>query len=515
MRQEGERSPALSARDGMLHGMGDVALGRGNGVNPGEAEQSMCEKCGGEGTAGAVSAGGVDVGARKPVEAVAVVEQVCGLGQMAAGEDDVEIGMCGVQMTRAELHVLWSVAGDAGEGCGFGQVGCDGVGEGEEGAEGVDGVEQGCAGAGAEDGVEDDVQGAAGAGSGEIVCDDLCVGGAAEHPELDAKWRQVVLKALQGRAEQRGRDWLYLEDAEGGLNGEGGDCGRGEDAVGGEGEQVCGDTSTGGGVEAGDSERGGTVVGQAPSIAPYTEAMDARDRLIVALDVPRTAEALALVETLGEDVRWYKVGLELYLAEGAGVVRELKRRGKRVFLDLKLHDIPNTVASATRVAVQTGADLLTVHAAGGPEMLRAAVKAATGTSMALLAVTVLTSMDAGELAAAGVERKPDAQVKLLGEMALRAGVAGLVCSPLEVEGLRREHGAGPLLVVPGIRGAADVRGDQQRTASAGEAVRMGASMLVVGRPITRVANPAEVAGAMLREMAEALDSGADRVAGAL
>ncbi len=230
--------------------------------------------------------------------------------------------------------------------------------------------------------------------------------------------------------------------------------------------------------------------------------MSAQDTLIVALDLPNREAALGLVDLLPAEVLWYKVGLELYLAEGAPIIRELRARGKHIFLDLKLHDIPNTVASATRIAAHTGAELLTVHAAGGPAMIRAAVDAAG--PVRILAVTVLTSMNKAELAATGVAAEPAEQVRRLGGMALDAGAAGLICSPLEVSPLRIVRGAAPLLVVPGIRALSDDQGDQQRTATAADAVRAGASKLVIGRPITRAQNPGDTAQAMLREIDLAL-----------
>ncbi len=228
--------------------------------------------------------------------------------------------------------------------------------------------------------------------------------------------------------------------------------------------------------------------------------MRARDRLIVALDYPSRLPALALVEELADTVLWYKVGLELYLAEGAPLVSELVASGKSVFLDLKLHDIPNTVAGAVRSAARTGASLLTVHAAGGPAMLRAAVEAAGGTQLKVLAVTVLTSMDDIELATSGVDRGPAAQVGLLGAMAIQQRITGLVCSPEEVPSLRASLGSEPMLVVPGIRSANAPADDQRRTASAGEAISRGASQLVVGRPITRATDPMAAARAILREI---------------
>ena len=223
------------------------------------------------------------------------------------------------------------------------------------------------------------------------------------------------------------------------------------------------------------------------------------DRLIIALDVPSQAEALSLVERLDGAVRWVKVGLELFIAEGPGVVEALLARDLRVFLDLKLHDIPNTVAAAVRVAGATGAQMLTVHASGGPAMLRAAAEAAPA-GLHLLGVTVLTSMDEGELSATGVAGAVGPQVKRLAQLAMAAGVPGLVCSSQEIGLLRSDPARAARLVVPGIRPAGYGADDQSRTATAADAIRMGADMLVVGRPVTRAANPAEAARALLKEI---------------
>ena len=232
---------------------------------------------------------------------------------------------------------------------------------------------------------------------------------------------------------------------------------------------------------------------------------DPRDRLIVALDFPRAELAWALVERLDGQCRWFKVGLELFLAEGRAIVHRLREEGFAVFLDLKLHDIPNTVAHAVRSVSTCGASLLTVHAAGGGTMLAAAAEAATGLPDAptLLAVTVLTSMDAGELAGIGVDSRMADQVLRLGRMALAAGIPGLVCSSEELTVLRAEAGSDPLLVVPGIRPSGGEPGDQSRVSTAGAAIARGASKLVVGRPISRAENPAAAFQAMLAEIAEA------------
>ena len=237
---------------------------------------------------------------------------------------------------------------------------------------------------------------------------------------------------------------------------------------------------------------------------------DAKERLIVALDFPSADKAMDLVDRLDGCCRWFKVGMELYYAAGNRVIEELRKRGYEVFLDLKLHDIPNTVAGAVRSVADVGASLLTVHAGGGEQMMHAAVQAARAPGAPkLLAVTVLTSMDAAELRAVGVGGAANAlhtQVLRLARLARSAGINGLVCSAEEVEAVRAAMGPEMLLVVPGIRpaGSAGQRDDQRRVASATEAIVRGASMLVVGRPITESANPAWVAAGILAEIAGAL-----------
>lgn len=221
--------------------------------------------------------------------------------------------------------------------------------------------------------------------------------------------------------------------------------------------------------------------------------------MIVALDFPERKSALDLVDRLDGTVCWLKVGLELYVAEGKPLVAELQRRGYSIFLDLKFHDIPNTVASAVRSAASLGVQLLTVHAAGGPAMLSAAVEAAAG-GPKVLAVTVLTSMDEAQMLATGIERSLASQVEDLAKMAWSCGVQGFVCSPMEVERLRGGLGKQPLLVIPGIRPEGSDAGDQRRLATPAAAIASGASYLVVGRPITRAADPAVAARAILGEM---------------
>jgi orotidine-5'-phosphate decarboxylase len=229
-------------------------------------------------------------------------------------------------------------------------------------------------------------------------------------------------------------------------------------------------------------------------------------RLIVALDYPEGVPAIGLVDRLEELCCWYKVGLELYLAEGNDFVHELHHRGCSVFLDLKLHDIPNTVAGAVRSVAQTGAEMLTVHASGGPAMLHAAAEAAAEFEHApqLLAVTVLTSMDAEQLSAVGVGGSAVTQVLRLAEIAAESGITGLVASAQEAANLRQTFPAATL-VIPGIRPAGVEAGDQKRVATPAAALAAGASYLVVGRPITQASDPVAAAQAILWEMHQAAE----------
>ncbi len=201
-----------------------------------------------------------------------------------------------------------------------------------------------------------------------------------------------------------------------------------------------------------------------------------------------------------------KVGLELFTASGPGIVEELASRGCSVFLDLKFHDIPNTVAGAVRSGASLGARLMTLHALGGPAMLTAAREALAGmpNPPELLAVTVLTSMDAAQLNAIGIELPPAAQVERLARMGIGAGLRGFVCSPEEVGTLRGLTGPDGVLVIPGIRPAGAAAGDQKRISTPADALHNGASYLVVGRPITQSPDPASAADAILREMAQAI-----------
>jgi orotidine-5'-phosphate decarboxylase len=228
----------------------------------------------------------------------------------------------------------------------------------------------------------------------------------------------------------------------------------------------------------------------------------AQDRLIVALDVPGRADALKLVQSLGDAVTFYKVGLQLFTAEGPELVRELVTSQRKVFLDLKLHDIPNTVAEAVRSAAALGVSMLTVHASGGSKMLRAAVEAAAQSEARpiVLAVTVLTSMSGDRLAEVGISGAMTEQVTGLAHLAKTAGCGGVVSSPQEARALRALLGPAMAIVTPGIRPAGSDKADQARTATPREAIEAGASHIVVGRPITAAADPQQAAAAILAEM---------------
>jgi orotidine-5'-phosphate decarboxylase len=222
--------------------------------------------------------------------------------------------------------------------------------------------------------------------------------------------------------------------------------------------------------------------------------------LIVALDLDSGDEAMAMVDQL-PDLEWVKIGPVLFVKEGPAILRRLKQRGIRMFLDLKWHDIPNTVAKAVRAASDQGVDLATVHALGGSEMIRAAVDVPG--DMKLVAVTVLTSHSSAEYwaslgAATGGELGPEAV--RLARLAVEAGVHGVVTSPLEAADVRQAVGPGPWIIVPGIRPVGAVQGDQRRAADPASAVEAGATHLVVGRPITRAKRPAEVYQNIRREM---------------
>ncbi|HXY51835.1 MAG TPA: orotidine-5'-phosphate decarboxylase [Terriglobales bacterium] len=231
---------------------------------------------------------------------------------------------------------------------------------------------------------------------------------------------------------------------------------------------------------------------------------DSRQRLIVALDVSSAAAARKIVAAVGESARIYKVGAQLYTAEGPAIVRELIGSGFEVFLDLKYHDIPNSVGAAVSEAAKLGVRMLTVHASGGTRMLRAAVEAARNTnpSTMILGVTVLTSLDDRDLENAGVRGTVVDQVIRLGTIALRAGCHGLVASAQEASALRTDLGDDFVIVTPGVRPLGAGLGDQARVVTPAEAVAAGATYIVVGRPITEAAEP----GAEAREILAAIRS---------
>lgn len=233
--------------------------------------------------------------------------------------------------------------------------------------------------------------------------------------------------------------------------------------------------------------------------------MNENHEIIVALDVPSAVEAEAAVREIGDAVSFYKVGLELFVADGPAVLDMLKGEGKRIFLDLKLHDIPRTVERAVASCLKFGVELLTLHASGSQAMIAAAAQAVreAGSDTRLLAVTVLTSMDQSDLDLLGVTRPMQAQVAALGAMAIAAGAHGLVCSPQEVAALRRALGPEPWLITPGVRPAGGDVGDQKRVATPGQAIRDGATHLVIGRPILGAADKRAAAQAIRAEMAAA------------
>ena len=228
----------------------------------------------------------------------------------------------------------------------------------------------------------------------------------------------------------------------------------------------------------------------------------ARDRLIVALDVPSTAEAQGIVTALGESVSIYKVGKQLFTAAGPGVVRELIGSGRKVFLDLKFHDIPSTVASAVQAASELGVSMLTVHASGGSRMLKAAVEAASTAKRPpkVLAVTVLTSFSDADLKEVGVAGPAQGQVLRLASLAQKSGCGGVVASAREAKVIRRVLGASLTIVTPGVRPAGGPKDDQARVATPSEAIAAGADYVVVGRPITGAKDPVAAARAILEEI---------------
>jgi orotidine-5'-phosphate decarboxylase len=220
--------------------------------------------------------------------------------------------------------------------------------------------------------------------------------------------------------------------------------------------------------------------------------------IIVALDVDSAAEARALVERLGNSINFYKVGMELYAAAGMEFVRELLGQGKDVFLDMKFYDIGETVKRAVSQVARTGVRFLTVH--GSVPVMRAAAEGRAGTGLKLLAVTVLTSFDESDLADLGYPVACSELVAMRVRKAIEAGMDGLVASPLEAASVRKLAGPGAILVTPGVRSAGAAKGDQKRVATPADAIRDGANYLVMGRQITRAADPAAEVARVLEEI---------------
>ena len=233
-------------------------------------------------------------------------------------------------------------------------------------------------------------------------------------------------------------------------------------------------------------------------------SLDARERLIVALDLPSVAAAEEMSKQLGESVWFYKIGYQLAFAGGLSFAKQLIASGKKVFLDLKLHDIGNTVAKGVESVAQLGATFLTVHAY--PQTMKAAVEGKQGSKLRILAVTVLTSYDDADLAAAGYEMNVKKLAAARAAQARDTGVDGLVCSAEEVAALRNVVGPGMALVTPGIRPAGSATGDQKRIMTPARAITSGANYLVVGRPVLEARDPKAAADAIVAEIEQAAKS---------
>lgn len=234
--------------------------------------------------------------------------------------------------------------------------------------------------------------------------------------------------------------------------------------------------------------------------------MSKRDcKLILALDLPDRESALKILDGLRGKLEWVKIGLQMYLKYGANFVREVSDMGFKIFLDLKLFDIPNTVASAVESVSALPVSMLTIHASGGREMMRRAVESAAerNPELLILGVTVLTSFDADSLAETGVELEPEWQVEKLAKLAVDSGLKGLVCSPLEIEGLRSILPEDTVLVTPGIRPSGSSADEQKRIMTPADAARAGSDFIVVGRPILKAENPDFAVSKILEEIANA------------
>jgi orotidine-5'-phosphate decarboxylase len=233
----------------------------------------------------------------------------------------------------------------------------------------------------------------------------------------------------------------------------------------------------------------------------------AKEKIIVALDVPNLASAVSLVDELGETISWVKVGLQLFTAEGPAIVHAMKNRGLKVFLDLKFHDIPHTAREAVRSAVALGAGMATIHLSGGSQMVQSAVEASKNSSLLVLGVTVLTSLDDDQLSEIGVQRNAEQQVLALVALGQRCGLRGVVCSPLEIAALRSKFGNSLTVVTPGVRPSDSSIDDQRRVMTPAEALGAGADFLVIGRPITAAASPRQAAARIADEITDSLSRG--------
>ena len=235
--------------------------------------------------------------------------------------------------------------------------------------------------------------------------------------------------------------------------------------------------------------------------------MDPKEKLIIALDVNTGEKALALVDALKSEVKFFKVGLELFSSCGPSIVKDVNRKGCRIFLDLKFHDIPNTVSRSAVSVTGLGVFMLNLHALGGYEMMKRSAAAAREeadrlkiTRPKVIAVTILTSMDEMALKKAGISDNMDAEVLKLAKLAQEAGLDGVVASPSEIKPLRRALGEDFLIVTPGVRPEWAAAGDQKRIATPARAIADGASYIVVGRPVTEAADQREAVEKILKEM---------------
>lgn len=230
----------------------------------------------------------------------------------------------------------------------------------------------------------------------------------------------------------------------------------------------------------------------------------AKEKIIVALDAPDADSAKRLAAPLLGEGCLFKIGLQLFTAEGPSIVQDFKKLGARVFLDLKFHDIPNTAMEAVRSATALGAEMTTIHLCGGPRMAADSIAAAKGSGMLVLGVTVLTSMDSESLQATGVPDSPEAQVVRLAAMGVSNGLRGVVASPREIRPLRENFGNALVIVTPGVRPSGSDAGDQKRVMTPADAIRAGADYLVIGRPITSAPSPLEALHAIADEIASVL-----------